>query len=120
MTPTQSRLIVERLADDITSVQFVDRNILEEPTIQKIGEELSSMIDEATTPKMLLTFTSVEHLASAALGMLITVNNQVHQKGGQLRLSDIDPQIYEVFVITKLNKLFQIFDDADSALKSFQ
>jgi hypothetical protein len=31
----------------------------------------------------------------------------------------LDPQIYEVFVITKLNKLFQIHDTAQQALASF-
>ena len=45
--------------------------------------------------------------------------NKIRGKEGQLRLADIDPQIYEVFVITKLNKLFQIFDSADQALASF-
>ena len=71
-------------------------------------------------PKLLLSFENVEHLSSAALGTLITVNNKIRQKGGQLRLSNIDPQIYEVFVITKLNKLFQIYDDAEKAAASFK
>ena len=59
-------------------------------------------------------------IASAALGTLITVNNKVKEKGGQLRLSNIDPQIYEVFVITKLNKLFHIHEDISAAMASFQ
>ena len=32
----------------------------------------------------------------------------------------IDPQIYEVFVITKLNKLFEIHETAVEAMKSFK
>jgi anti-sigma B factor antagonist len=35
-------------------------------------------------------------------------------------LCNIDPQIYEVFVITKLNKLFQIHEDAPQAVASFK
>ena len=69
---------------------------------------------------MLLNFANVEHLSSAALGTLITINNKVKQKGGQLRLSNIDPQILEVFVITKLNKLFQIHNDEAAAVQSFK
>lgn len=47
------------------------------------------------------------------------MNNKVHIfRGGQLRLANIDPQIYEVFVITRLNKLFQIHETADDAVKS--
>jgi len=118
--PTQdSRLVVHQDAE-ITKIEFLDRNILEEANIQAIGDEISGLIDEATDPKLLINFKNVEHLSSAALGTLITVNNKVRQKGGQLRLCNIDPQIYEVFVITKLNKLFQIHDDVESALKSFK
>jgi anti-sigma B factor antagonist len=119
MTAKESRLVVAR-AHDITRINFLDRNILEEASIQQIGEEIGQIIEQSPNPKILLCFSSVEHLSSAALGTLITINNKVRQKGGQLRLSNIDPQIYEVFVITKLNKLFQIHDDVDKATASFK
>lgn len=105
---------------DVVRVRFLERNILEESNIQQIGEHLIRLVDQATPPKLLINFDQVEHLSSAALGTLITINNRVRQKGGQLRLSNIDPQIYEVFVITKLNKLFQIYDDAEEARASFK
>lgn len=118
--PTQDSRLVIHKDGDITKIEFLDRNILEEANIQAIGDEISGLIDQSNSPKLLINFTNVEHLSSAALGTLITVNNKVRQKDGQLRLCNIDPQIYEVFVITKLNKLFQIHDDADAALKSFK
>jgi anti-sigma B factor antagonist len=64
-------------------------------------------------------FASVDHLSSAALGMLINVNNRVKQRNGQLRLTNIKPQIFEVFVITKLNKLFRIYPTRTEAMASF-
>lgn len=118
MATRESRLTVE-YEDDIAKVALLDRNILEEAAIQQIGEELSAVVDQSNNPKVLINFSNVEHLSSAALGTLITINNKVRQKGGQLRLSHIDPQIYEVFVITRLNKLFQIHDDDASAVASF-
>lgn len=114
-----SRLTV-REDGDITHVSFLDRNILEEANIQQIGDEIGGIVERSGNPKVLLDFSQVEHLSSAALGTLITINNKVKQKGGQLRLSNIDRQIYEVFVITKLNKLFQIHDSNDKAVKSFK
>ncbi|MEM0913044.1 MAG: STAS domain-containing protein [Planctomycetota bacterium] len=110
------------MSDDggITRVGFVDRNILEEAFIQRIGDEISALVDEHANPRLLLNFENVEHLSSAALGTLITINQKVRQKGGQLRLCNIDKQIYEVFVITKLNKLFQIHDTVDQATSSFK
>ncbi|MEM1355228.1 MAG: STAS domain-containing protein [Planctomycetota bacterium] len=119
MATQDSRLVVDS-SGDVTVVGFLDRNILEEASIQQIGDEITDLIVASSNPKILLNFDSVEHLSSAALGTLITINNKVKEKGGQLRLSNIDPQIYEVFVITKLNKLFQIHDNNEAALASFQ
>ena len=118
MTPVDSRLRI-REDNGITVVEFVDRNILDEANIQQIGEEISSIIDNADEPKLLICFTNVEHLSSAALGTLITINTKIRTRSGQLHLADIGPQIYEVFVITKLNKLFAIYESSDEAMQAF-
>lgn len=118
MASPDSRLRVRR-QDDVTQVEFIDRNILDEANIQLIGEEISQLVEADPKPKLLISFANVDHLSSAALGTLITINNKVRGRGGQLRLANIDPQIYEVFVITRLNKLFQIHETADEAMKSF-
>ncbi|MEM0982575.1 MAG: STAS domain-containing protein [Planctomycetota bacterium] len=119
MTTSESRLRI-RSEDEVTRVEFIDRNILDEANIAAIGEELTGIIEQNQSPKMLISFANVDHLSSAALGTLITVNNKVQARGGQLRLADIDPQIHEVFVITRLNKIFEIHETADDALASFR
>ena len=68
---------------------------------------------------MLLNFSNVEFLSSAALGKLITLDKKVKANAGRLKLSNIRPEIYEVFAITKLNKLFDIKDDEADALAAF-
>ncbi len=112
-----SRLRV-RKQDQVTVVEFIDRNILDEANIQAIGEEITALVDAESSPRLAISFSNVDHLSSAALGALITIDRRVRNKSGQLRLSNIDPQIYEVFVITRLNKLFQIHETVDDAVKS--
>lgn len=118
MAEAESRLRIK--ADGgVTQVEFIDRNILDEANIQAIGEEISGLIETGDEPRMLISFANVDHLSSAALGTLITINNRIRDKGGQLRLANIDAQIYEVFVITRLNKLFEIHPSTEDAIKSF-
>jgi anti-sigma B factor antagonist len=104
---------------DVRVVEFTNNKILDEANIAEIGQTLSNLIDEKSAPKLLLDFSNVDHLSSAALGMLINANNKIKQKNGQLRLASIKPQIFEVFVITKLNKLFKIFPNKVEAASSF-
>src|ERR1700722_12404924 len=104
---------------DVTVVNFVDRKILDEQNIQVIGEQLFGLVDEEGWKKILLNFSNVEYLSSAALGKLITLNKKLQQAGGRLILCNIDPQIYEVFEITKLDKFFKIMKEEQSALQAF-
>ncbi len=119
MPSSDSRLRIT-VRDTVTCVEFLDRNILDELNIQSIGEEIGSLIESAGKPRLLISFANVDHLASAALGALITIRNKVKARDGELRLSDIDPQIYEVFVITRLENLFNIHETSEDALKAFK
>ena len=104
---------------DVSVVRFVDRKILDEANIQELGQELFQLAEDDNRKKLLLNFVSVEFLSSAALGKLITLDKKVKARGGRLKLSNIRPEIYEVFAITKLNKLFDIKDDEADALAAF-
>lgn len=105
--------------NEVSIVTFSDRKILEELSIAEIGDEFSKLVDGHEGVKVLVSFENVEHLSSAALGMLITLNKKIEGLKGTLKLSDINAQIYEVFKITRLNKLFDIYDLSDEALSTF-
>ena len=116
--PRRRRLEVEDIGD-VTVINFVDRKILDEQNIQIIGEQLFSLVEQENRRKLLLNFGNVEYLSSADLGKLITLNKKLQGVGGRLILCNIDPQIYEVFEITKLDKFFNIQKEEQAALQSF-
>ena len=118
MNPESAGLRVHEM-NGITRVGFIEQNILDEANIQQIGDALGELIDGMGTPKILISFSDVAHLSSAALGALITVNNRVGSKNGELHLADIDPKILEVFKITRLDQLFEIHGTSAEALAAF-
>lgn len=119
MPTSPSRLRVKR-EGEVIQVEFVDRNILDEANIQQIGDEIGEIIESGPAPRLLISFSNVDHLSSAALGMLLTVNNKVKGASGKLRLANIDPQIFEVFKITKLDRIFQIHETTEKAVASLK
>jgi len=104
---------------DVTVVRFRDRKIIDDINIQELGQELFRLIETDNRRKLLLNFSSVDFLSSAALGKLITLDKKVKAHSGVMKLSNIRPEIYEVFAITKLNRLFDIQDDEADALAAF-
>ena len=118
-TPSRrSRLEVEDNGE-IAIVNFIDRKILDEQNIQRIGEDLCSLVDQYGRKKILLNFTNVEYLSSAALGKFISLNKKVAAAGGKLVMCNINEDIFEVFEITRLDRLFVIQKDEQSALQIF-
>ncbi|MFM1832343.1 MAG: hypothetical protein RLZZ461_659 [Planctomycetota bacterium] len=118
MNPASNGLKITE-QDGISRVDFIERNILDEANIQQIGAAIGAVVEASARPRILICFENVEHLSSAALGALITVNTKVKARDGQLRLSDIRPQILEVFRITRLDRLFEIHGTADEAMATF-
>ncbi|MBL9081688.1 MAG: STAS domain-containing protein [Planctomycetales bacterium] len=104
---------------DVTVVRFVDRKILDVTNIHELGKELFALVEEQNRKKLLLNFGTVEFLSSETLGELIKLEKKVKQHQGRLMLTNIKPEIYEVFAITRLNKLFDIRDEEAEALAAF-
>lgn len=104
---------------DVTVVRFLDHKIIEDINIQELGQELFHLVEVDGCTKLLLNFSSVDFLSSAALGKLITLDKKMKAHAGVLKLSNIRPEIYEVFAITKLNRLFDIHDEEAGALAAF-
>jgi len=112
------RLDIEEI-NGVTIARFIDKKILDESNIQIIGNQLFGLIDTDGRKKIVLDFGNVEYLSSAALGKLITMEKKVKAAKGSMRLCNIRPDIYEVFVITRLNKLFDIRETQEQALEGF-
>jgi anti-sigma B factor antagonist len=100
----------------ITVVRFKDQKIIDPETIQELGQELFDLIEKDQRQKIILNFSRVEFLSSAALGKLITFQKKAQRTGAEVILTDIAPEIYPVFTITNLDKLFQIKDREADAL----
>jgi len=99
-----------------TIVTFTDQKILEEKDIQALQESIMSVVESTGGGlNLILDFCNVRFLSSAVLGLLIRISKRIYQREGQLRLCNINPKIYEIFKITRLTKIFDIYKDLESA-----
>jgi anti-sigma B factor antagonist len=118
MTAYRHQVINE--VGDVTVVHFRDSRITDDLNIQELGQELFHLVETEKRKKLVLNFAAVDFLSSAALGKLITLERKVKAHNGQMKLCSIRPQIHEVFLITKLNRLFDIRTDEADALAAFK
>ncbi len=117
MAQIRPRITVEYV-DTVTIITFEDEKILEEIDIQAIQESIWKVLEQAEGINLILDFRNVKFLSSAVLGLLIRVSKKVYERDSQLRLCNINPKIYEIFKITRLTKIFDIYPDIESATES--
>lgn len=102
----------------VTFVRIVKDKILKKEDVSQLGDELSS-IPEGDMEKIVLSFSGVEYISSAVLNKFILFDRCVKRSGGRLRLCEMQPGIFEVFIITRINSMFAIDASEDEAIRSF-
>ena len=118
MEPVKPNISVE-YADKATIIAFTNEKILEEKDILSLQASIMSVIEQAERINLILDFCNVRFLSSAVLGLLIRISKKVYERTGQLRLCNINPKIYEIFKITRLTQIFDIYKDVEEASESF-
>lgn len=73
-----------------------------------IASELEGHTEEMEECHLLLDFTNVEYLTSVELGTLVGLHKKMRGLGGRLTLFNLNPDIYEVFTVTRLQTLLGI------------
>ena len=104
---------------DVTIVHFRDRRITEDRRIGQTARELLDLVEVENRRKLIVSFASVDCLSSAGLGKLITLDKRLAARGGALKLAALSPDLRTVFFVTRLDRLFDIEPDDESALAAF-
>jgi anti-anti-sigma factor len=100
---------------------FIDEvRVVDAALIEQCYREIVEMLEKTEESNVLLHFGRVAFLSSSALGMLVRVKKKCKEYEVALRLCNISPEIYEVFKITSLDKLFDIHADAAGAFDAFK
>jgi len=101
---------------DVTIVDFQEVRLLEVHQIESIGRELYRLVDEMDRKKIILDFTKVQFLASAAIGMLMTLHKKMTAIKGTFIICGLKRDLMKVFEIMKLTKVFRFATNEDEAL----
>jgi len=81
----------------------------------EVAESLRAMT--ATRPnRVVVDLTKVTYLDSSGLAVLIEGMQNVQEYGGQFAVAGVQESVKHIFEIARLDQVFQIFPDVDTAL----
>ncbi len=69
--------------------------------------------------KLLIDLSNVTYLNSTAIGVLVSGQTTYARHGWMIKLCGLNKSIQNIFVITKLTLVFDVYDTRAEAIKSF-
>jgi anti-sigma B factor antagonist len=82
-----------------------------------IAASLGGMVQDKP-PQLVVDMSRVSYIDSSGLAVLIEAMQNVAAYGGKFALAGLQDGVRPIFEIARLDQVFRIFDDVDSALAS--
>ena len=85
---------------------------------EELERAIKHLVEEGNK-HLIINLSETQHLNSTALGVLISANTNYVRRGGQMKLCSVDKRIENIFVITKLSLVFDVYPNEEQAIASF-
>ncbi len=108
----------ERLGDVLIARPTVE-TIFEKETTDKIYKSVWDELEKSSNSKLVVDFKKVESFSSNFIGMLVGLKKKLTEKGGDLRICNLNDRLSEIAAVTQLNQVLKIFNRVDKAVGSF-
>ena len=95
----------------------IDR--LDPQAIEEISQDLLALTPQGKAVHTLLDFSRVRFMGSTLLGTLIRLSKRTAENGGSLKICGLSSAIEKMFSLIKLDQIFDIYEDQQSALNSY-
>jgi anti-sigma B factor antagonist len=116
--PEHSHLLIQDI-QDVTLVIINERHVRDALLIQQIGDQLYTLVEEKSARKLVIDFSNVQLLSSAALGVLISLKRLADPLKARVVICCLRKELREVFKIARLEKLFEFYDQQEQGLAAF-
>ena|SRR3989338_3536527 len=91
---------------------------LDADSVSQFKKKVNKIIEEGSKC-LVLDGSELEFVDSMGLGSLISLLRKLRSQNGDLKVAAISKEVQQVFEITRLHQLFQIFSNSDEAIKAF-
>ncbi len=105
--------------DNVVVVHVRVKN-LDEQNTRMVHADVSSAAAQAPNLPLILDMAEVKFLPSLTLGAIVRLANEFRARNQRLILAAMQPSVRQVISITRLDRVFEMFDDLPGALKAVE
>jgi anti-sigma B factor antagonist len=97
-------------------VAFRSASLGDVEQLRMVSKEIDGYVDAKMPRRLVVDFDGVKFFSSQVLGILLQLRSRLIKCGGLVVISGINPQLYRVFKITNLERIFEFYPDCQSAV----
>ena len=109
--------VKEKFYGDV-GVISIEGNLKGGSEVVSLHSTIKKCLDN-NTDKLVVDLKGVEWMGSVGIGILICCLTAVKNAGGDMRLSGLNAKVSELLQMTKLEKIFDIYPEAQNAVESY-
>lgn len=87
-------------------------------TSSEVDNRLTNLI-MGGNKKLIVNLAGLNYISSAGLRVFLSANKLIKKQNGELRISNLNDLVKEVFEISGFTMIFSIYSDEKDALKDF-
>ena len=89
---------------NVVVVSFPDIRLVDETRIADIGAQFNDFASEFPKKHILLNFDNVKFMSSSMIGKIVKLSKDCKQRGRELRICELSPEIDELFRMMNLDQ----------------
>lgn len=109
-------LLIEQKGNAVLLAVHEDR--LDAHNSGELKAQMLRLFEEGKN-NLVIDLQAVRFVDSSGLGALVSGFKNASSRNGSLKLSGLQLQVKSMFELTRLHRVFEIFNDVDEALASF-
>jgi len=83
----------------------------------RIKNQILEKVSDTFSKDLLIDLTNVSYIDSSGLGVLIGLHKQCKLNGRKLKIFGLDKNLQELFSLTSLDKILNIYDTFEKAIE---
>jgi anti-anti-sigma factor len=102
---------------EICLVTLSKRSFLKDNDVQRLKTEMAPLVQRSEIPTIIIDFNRVTEVSSSFVGFLISISRHICRRGGEVHLCSLSEDVEDVFRLSGLHLLVNIYADIQEAIR---
>ena len=116
----ESRITEYEIREHVALVKLRCGHEIYSETADKLERELSELVegDDVSFQRMVVNLETIQYMSSRALAVLVVVYRKLKERGGEMAVCRVRPEVTRALHLTRLEQIIPVFTSEAEAIEA--